>query len=344
MRFIKVLAIVLAVLAALILIGASICVWLMISMPGKSFEGKPPQLTKLELATKENLTKNLEKLSIEIGERNVGNYNKLNDAAKFIESEFTDYGYDVASQYYDIEGVQFRNLEATLIGASKPDEIIVVGAHYDTVPGCPGADDNGTGIVSTLELARLLKERIFDRTIRFVAFTNEEYPFFWSKNMGSQVYARRCLEKKEKIVGMIAIETIGYYSNEEGSQLYPINTLGVYPNKGNFVFFVGNLKSRDFVTQSIGAFRSKTKVPSFGIAAIDNLRDIARSDNKSFWDCGYPGFMITDTANFRNPHYHSPTDTVDKIDFDNLSRVVIGFDRMLGSLAGPKSQPSSIKK
>lgn len=333
MRFVKALLSFFGISIVLLILVLSGLVYLMIAMPGESFRGIPPELTAFESESKEHLFKNLERLSVEIGERNSRKLDKLNEAAQFIESKFNEYGYEAESQYYSIDNTEFRNLEATITGTKKAEEIIVVGAHYDTVPDCPGADDNGTGVVSVLELARLLKDTKLDRTVKLVAFTNEEYPFFWSENMGSQVYAKRAFEKNEKIVGMIAIETIGYYSSESQSQYYPVNTLGVFPDRGNFVFFVGNLSSRQFLCDSIGAFRSKTKVPSCGIAALDVFEDIARSDNKSFWDRGYPGFMITDTANFRNPNYHRSTDTMDKLDFDNLARVVRGLERTVLHLA-----------
>lgn len=331
MRLVRVFTIVVVSLFTILLCIFASAVSLMIVMPGTSFKGEVPGLTERQIVIKENLRVNLNKLTVEIGERNSKLYDKLNEAAGFIENEFKKYGYKVITHHYDFKNKKYKNLIATIEG--KTDEVIVIGAHYDTVEGCPGADDNGTGVVSILELARLLKDIPLNKTIRFVAFTNEENPFFLSNLMGSQVYARHCRKNKDKIAGMIAVETIGYYSDRDNSQTYPIETHGIFPDKGNFLFFVGNIESRDFLTQSIGAFRKSATLPCQGIAAFGFFEDITRSDNNSFWLVGYPGFMITDTANFRNPNYHLPSDTVESIDFDKLTRAVVGMEAMLKKIA-----------
>ena len=147
-------------------------------------------------------------------------------------------------------------------GKSRRDEIIVVGAHYDTVPGTPGANDNGTGVVTLLALARAFAGEQQDRTVRFVAFVNEEPPYFHTENMGSRVYARRCKERNEKIVGMIALETIGYFSNAEGSQEVPPGLEGSFPNKGNFLAFVGNEDSKYLADNCRIAFTNASGIPA----------------------------------------------------------------------------------
>lgn len=334
----KSFTLILLTILTLAICSIAVSIALMIGMPEKSFQGQPTPLNGKELVIRENLMENLDLLTVSIGERNCQKYEQLEAAAQFIESSFETYGYQPRSQFYEIEGRRYRNIEATIIGTTKPDEIIVVGAHYDTMPDCPGADDNGTGVVSTLALAKLLKDKRLDRTVRFVAFTNEEYPFFWSDDMGSRVYAKQCRKDGDNIIGMIAIETIGFFSNEPGSQNYPINSFGFFPDKGNFLFFVGNLYSRDFLTDSIGAFRKHSQVPSQGIAAFDCFEDISRSDNNSFWLEGYPGFMITDTANFRNPNYHRSSDTMDTLDIDNFTRSVSAFEKMITELATTKTK------
>ena len=185
MRLVRVFIIASFSLCAIALCVFVLAVSLMVAMPGTSFSGQVPELTQEEVVIKENLRKNLERLSVDIGERNYNLYDNLNEAADFIESEFNNYGYKVSSHEYKIKDKVYKNLIATLNG--KSDEIIVIGAHYDTVENCPGADDNGTGVVSVLELARLLKDATPNKTVRFVAFTNEENPFFLSNAMGSQV-------------------------------------------------------------------------------------------------------------------------------------------------------------
>lgn len=308
---------------------------LMLNMPGRSFSGSPPALSKNELVLRDNLRRHLTVLAADIGERNNLKYENLCRAAAYIEDQFKESGYEPRLDSFEVQGKKYTNVEATIKGASR--RIIVIGAHYDTVAGCPGADDNGTGIVSVLELARLLKGVKTQCTLRFVAFPNEEYPFFWSKAMGSYVYAGQCRARGDDISGMIAVETVGYYSKKEHSQKYPINTLGFLPDRGDFLFFVGNYRSRGFLTECLGSFRKYATVPSEGISAFDCFEDISRSDNNSFWIHGYPGLMITDTADFRNPNYHLPSDRVETIDFDNLTRFVSALAKSLEAMCGKRA-------
>ena len=308
---------------------------LMLNMPGRSFSGSPPALTKNELVLRDNLRRHLTVLATDIGERNNLKYENLCRAAAYIEDQFKESGYEPRLDSFEVQGKKYTNVEAAIKGASR--RIIVIGAHYDTVAGCPGADDNGTGIVSVLELARLLKGVKPQCILRFVAFPNEEYPFFRSKAMGSYVYAGQCRARGDDISGMIAVETVGYYSKKEHSQKYPINTLGFLPDRGDFLFFVGNYRSRDFLTECLGSFRKYATVPSEGISAFDCFEDISRSDNNSFWIHGYPGLMITDTADFRNPNYHLPSDRVETIDFDNLTRFVSALAKSLEAMGGERA-------
>ena len=218
-------------------------------------------------------------------------------------------------------------------GTASPGDIVIIGAHYDTVPGCAGANDNTTGVAAVLELARLLSTRITDRTVRLVAFVNEEPPFFRTDLMGSRVYARRCRERDDNVVAMLSLETIGFYADEPGSQKYPFPFSFFYPDTGNFVGFVGNLGSRSLTRRAIRAFRESTQLPSEGLAAPAWIPGIGWSDQWSFWQEGYPGVMITDTAPFRYPYYHTPQDTPDRIDYDRFARVVMGVSRVVEVLA-----------
>jgi len=311
-------------------------VFAMIGMPGKSYSDGPPVLTEAEQVLSDRLMTHLHRLCVEIGERNQTKYQNLERAASYIAETFSASGYEVEEQVYEIDGLPYRNIEACLKGRKSPGETIVIGAHYDTVPGCPGADDNGTGIAALLELARSMHGAEPNSTVRFVAFTNEEYPFFWSDKMGSFLYARRCKEKSEKIRGMIALETLGYYRDEKGSQTYPIPVLGLLPERGDFLFFVGRMSSRDFITRSLGSFRSSARIPSRGIAAFDCFEDISRSDNYCFDLNGYQSFMVTDTANFRNPNYHRASDLPATIDRERYTRAVAGLRDMLLDLSGAR--------
>jgi len=225
------------------------------------------------------------------------------------------------------------NVETELPGTHKPDEVIIIGAHYDSVSGSPGANDNASGVAALLELARNLKDRGAARTIRFVAFANEEPPYFQTEQMGSRVYARRSRERQERIMAMISLETIGYYSDLEKSQLYPFPFSLYYPSKGDFLGFVGNISSRALVRRAVEVFRADDALPSQGIAAPGWLTGVGWSDQWSFWKEDYPAIMITDTAIFRYPHYHRLSDTPDKLDYDRMARAVSGISRVIMDLA-----------
>jgi Zn-dependent M28 family amino/carboxypeptidase len=304
-----------------------------INMPGRSFKGELPPLTTEETEIARGIKAHVQMLAGEIGERNFWHYEKLEQAAAYIEHTFRKLDFEPARQEYVAYQKTFANIEIESRGTSKPDEIIVVGAHYDSVRNAPGANDNGSGVAAMLEIARLLKDKKLPRTIRYVAFVNEEPPFFQTNDMGSVVYAKRCKERAEKVVAMLTPETIGYYRDEKGSQKYPSILSMFYPNVGNFIAFVGESGAEKLVTRCVGSFRSHTKFPSVGGAAPASIEGVGWSDHWSFSRQGYPALMITDTAPFRYPHYHTPQDTPDKIDYERTARVVAGLARVVEELA-----------
>jgi hypothetical protein len=324
-------AVFLACLPIIILVGGG----LMISgMPGKSFEGPLPPLGPEEKRLEKNLKEHVETLASKIGERNWFKPGKIEAAENYISERFQELGYTPHRLPFTAEQTEFANIEVEIPGINQPEEILIIGAHYDTAVGCPGANDNGSAVAAMLECARLFKEKeqAPSKTIRFVAFTNEEPPFFMTENMGSRVYARRCRQKNENIIGMIAFETIGYYSDEPGSQHYPFPLSLFYPDTGNFIAFVGNWNSRKLVREAINSFRNHASFPSEGAAAPEFLTGIGWSDHWAFWQEGYPGIMITDTALFRYPWYHTPEDTPDKLDYERLARVTSGLAKMIEEL------------
>lgn len=301
--------------------------------------GPLPPLTSDEEQVAINLRRHIDMLASIIGVRNVLTAPKNFDlAAAYIERVLKDLGYTVGSQAYwvythDLSKRDVLNLDADLPGHAKADEILVIGAHYDSVPNCPGANDNASGVAATLELARLLREKKLKRTVRFVAFANEEPPFFQTDLMGSYVYARRCRERNENIVGMITPETIGCYFDSPGSQTFPFPLNFAYPDVGNFIAFVGNAASRRLVDRVTKVFRATTKFPAVGFAAPKWVTQAGWSDHWSFWQFGYAGLMATDTAPLRYKHYHTPQDTPDMIDYDRTARVVTGLSRVVTQLA-----------
>jgi len=288
---------------------------------------------------KKRIVRHVSVLADSIGERNIWRPESLNDAAAYIENEFQRSGYAVNIQSFSADSVEVRNLEAELPGRDGGGGIVVLGAHYDSVIGCPGANDNATGVAALIEIARALAGESPFHAIRFVAFVNEEPPFFQTGEMGSRMYARRCKKRNENIVGMLSLETIGYYSNEEGSQHYPFPFSLFYPNTANFVGFVGNLSSRSLVGRVKSAFASKTDFPCESAAVPGWLTGIGWSDHWSFWQEGYPALMVTDTALFRYDHYHTAGDTPDKIEYEQLTRVVAGLVGVAADLAGIEGEP-----
>ncbi len=302
-------------------------------MPGESYRDSLPPLTPAELKLQAALERDIEVLAQEIGERNSINYKNLRETADFLEAEFLSFGYEVQRQGYEVEDQLFENLVVEISGCDRPDEILVIGAHYDSVVGCPGANDNGSGTAAVLELARLFAGKTPARTIRFVTFVNEEAPFAMTDYMGSLVYARHCKDCQENIVGMLSLETIGYYSDELGSQSFPFPLGNFYPSTGNYIAFVSNLESTQLVRQAIGSFRRHTQFPSEGAAVPSLIRGISFSDHWSFWQQGYPAIMVTDTAMFRYPYYHAWNDTPEQVNFDRMTRVVAGLERVILELA-----------
>lgn len=302
----------------------------MMFMPGKSHQGPLPLPTPEEERIAQRLRADVATLAGTIGERNTLRHDQLQQAAAFIGDSLRSMGYEVREESYPVGGKPVANIVTELPGARRPDEIVLVGAHYDSVPDCPGANDNASGVAALLELARQFRETRPGRTLRFVAFVNEEPPFFQTPLMGSRVHATSAKQRGEKIVAMLSLETIGYYSDAPGSQHYPPPFSLFYPDSGNFIAFVGNLASRSLLHTAIETFRDTTPFPSEGLAAPEFITGISWSDHWAFWQEGYPGIMITDTAPYRYPHYHEPTDTPDRLDYGRMARVVAGVGRVVG--------------
>jgi hypothetical protein len=305
----------------------------MTTMPGTSSSGDLAPLTGLERELVGRLEAHVRALAGDIGERNVFRPGRLEAAADYLERSLGALGLRVESQPFESRGVTVRNLEVEQAGSSIADEIVIVGAHYDSVPGCPGANDNGSGVAAVIELSRLLARRDLPRTVRFLFFVNEEPPFFTTVDMGSLHYARRCREREEQIVAMFSLETMGCFSDEEGSQQYPFPFHFFYPSRGDFIAFVGNLGSQALVRRSVGSFRRQASIPAEGAAVPGWITGVGWSDHWSFWEEGYPGVMVTDTAPFRYPEYHSPLDTPGRVRYGPLARVVAGLEQVVVDLA-----------
>ncbi|EDZ92450.1 MULTISPECIES: M28 family peptidase [Limnospira] len=305
----------------------------MILMPGKSYRGTLPPLTRHQEELSDRLRQDVEAIA-GTGEHNYIYYDNLLKTEAYLESRLTQAGYTVQRQEYLIGDRQFTNLEVEIPGEALGEEIIVIGAHYDSVVGSPGANDNGSGAAAVLALADYFAATHPQKTLRFVEFVNEEPPFSWTPDMGSWVYAKRSRERNEKIVAMLSLETMGYYSDTPGSQTYPLGLLNnIYPITGNFIAFVGNFASGGLVRQVVKAFRTHTLFPSEGSILPNTVPGAGWSDHWSFWQEGYPGIMVTDTAMFRYPYYHTQEDTPAMVNYNHLARVVSGLEAVIMNLA-----------
>ena len=248
----------------------------------------------------------------------------LNAAGDFIVQEFGSLGYTVEPQLYECEGATVRNLVAAKKGSGQDRSCIIIGAHYDTVIGTPGADDNASGVAGLLELARLLKDQPLQHTIRFVAFPHEEPPYFYTHLMGSRQYAKGLKQNGENVLAMLSLEMLGY-AGENYPQLYPapfMRLLGRYPKHGNYIALVGNLRSLGLMSVIRKAMRDQRTIGVESLSAPGFIPPLFLSDHSSFWKAGFPALMVTDTAFLRNPYYHGEGDTPDTLNYVFLATAV----------------------
>jgi Zn-dependent M28 family amino/carboxypeptidase len=271
-------------------------------------------------ALMENLRRHVAHLSINIGERHLWNGDSLEQAAHYIESEFSAAGYVPLRQTFMAYRKPVSNIIAEKNGASQ--HLIVVGAHYDSVPGSPGADDNASAVAGMVELARMLKDIRCASSFRFVGFVNEESPSFGSEYMGSMQYARHLKERGEKVAFAVALEMIGYFDKRR-PQAYPLSLMRrFYPKTGDFIAIISDLNSHQPARALARKMRQEGCVRTATLIAPRQFGGIDRSDHSAFWKHGFRAVMITDTALFRNENYHRETDTMDTINFEMMTDVV----------------------
>jgi Zn-dependent M28 family amino/carboxypeptidase len=280
-----------------------------------------------------NLEKHVRRLASDIGERNVFRVEALAAAAAYIENTWAGQGYQVQHQRYVAMDVECANLEITLPGTDRDAGILLLGAHYDSVRSSPGANDNASGVAALLELSRVFADRATAMTVRFVAFVNEEPPFFMKRQQGSMVYARAARAVGDDIRLMVSLETIGYYCDAPGSQRYPPPFGFFYPNRGDFIGFVSNFSSRKLMRQAVRSFRVASDFPLQHVATLGLVPGVSWSDHRSFWRCGYRANMVTDTALYRYPYYHTANDTPDKLAYPAFARVTDGLFRCFAEIA-----------
>jgi len=312
------------------------------AMPGSSFEGALEPFDAEELSLAERLEERVRFLAVDVGPRAFEDFGARARVGAWISQQATDVGLVARAEAYEvswgldleseIEPPPFYNYIISLGG--PPDApLLIVSAHFDTVPGSPGADDDATGVAALLELAGR-----FARTPLTAGKYRVELCFFDGEEagklrMGSRAYANHLNDLGASVAGAISLEMLGTYTEEPDTQTFPSRMLTpFYPDTGNFLAFVGSESSGEIIRSTLGAFRKVAKFPSEGFVAPDSMPDVGRSDHASFWAHGWPGLMITDTANFRNMHYHKKTDTPDRVDFLRLARVTNGLEKMLRML------------
>jgi len=299
-----------------------------------------PPLSPIETELQTELSAAVEALSLEIGERNIlRRPEALHMATLYIEASLTQIGCAVRRQPVSAEGRTCFNLHAEVQGTDHVAGAIVVGAHYDTVPGSPGANDNATGVAALLSLARRFAQSRPAHTIIFAAFVNEEPPFFQTPQMGSRIFARSLKEGRIPVRSMVCLETLGCYRDTPGSQNYPPPLAWFYPNRGDFLAFVGNLHSRALTRRMVECFRKRASLPCEWGALPSILPGVGWSDHWSFWKEGFEAVMVTDTALYRYPEYHTPMDTPDRIDYGRLARAAAGLEAVLSELAECSDPP-----
>jgi Zn-dependent M28 family amino/carboxypeptidase len=274
-----------------------------------------------------------------IGARTLAKPKTIEATLGYLRGQWNAMDYPVVvDEPYDALGDKATNLIIEKTGSHKPEEIVLLGAHYDTVFSTPGADDNASAVAVLLEVSRLLQDYVGKRTARYVAFACEEPPYFNLDAMGSQYHARRCRQRGDKIVGMLCLEMVGYFRDELGSQKIPPSIPKMlhrfFPQRGNFLAAIGNLASWKLCYYFRRGFKRGTNLPLFSIALPEKVNEIRLSDNSSFWDQGYPALMLTDTSFLRNPHYHRASDTPDTLDYSRMTAVAYGVASAMKRLLG----------
>ncbi|NJD57490.1 MAG: M28 family peptidase [Nitrospirae bacterium] len=280
---------------------------------------------------KKNVIATVNVLAEQIGQRCYKDREQLGKAADYIEQRLVSRGCGAERQGFEYRGNTYCNIITEVKGTDPSlDDILVIGAHYDSAEGTPGADDNASGVAGLLELARLTSGNPAKRTLQFVAYCLEEPPAYMTKHMGSYIHAQSLHDRSVKVHGMISLEMLGYYCDKKGCQYYPSSFFKLaYPNTGQFIAFVGNFASRHFSNRVKASFSSASTIPVESLNGFSIIPGVDFSDHRNYWKFGYPAFMITDTAFYRNPNYHDSGDTADTLDYGRLALLIEGLYRTI---------------
>lgn len=271
----------------------------------------------------DNLYRHVEFLTSVAGYRHYANMSGLLRCVDYIRGEFDIANGRIALQDFQVGGKTYQNIICRLGPADGPR--IIVGAHYDVCGPQPGADDNASAVAGLLEIARLMGVNPDKLTYRLdlVAYCLEEPPYFGTSHMGSYTHARSLRDQKATIKEMLCLEMIGFFSEHENSQSFPIPLMRwFYPTRANFIAVVSNLRNWNLVRQVQRDMQTGTDIEVCKLNAPVMVPGVGLSDHSSYWKFGFPAVMITDTAFYRNPNYHQSSDTIETLDFKKMSQVV----------------------
>jgi peptidase M28-like protein len=318
------------IVAVLLLVGG----WFWMTQP---IAARRETQAVLPTVSPERLDRHVRMLAEGCSPRDAGHPANMERAASYIARELELSGASVSDQPFRAAGTIFRNVIAVL-GPQTADRV-VVGAHYDAAEGHSGADDDASGVAGLIELARALRDKPLARRVELVAFALEEAPFFATPEMGSVVHSLVLHASEGRVTAMISLEMIGFFSDRSGSQRFPFAALrAFYPGTGNFIAVAGRLRDARLVRRIKRSMRSGSNLPVYSINAPRSLPGLDLSDHASYWDRGDAAVMVTDTAFYRNPNYHTAADRPDTLDYPRMARVVEGIARAVEDLAGRSSR------
>ncbi|GAB1462666.1 M28 family peptidase [Pedobacter sp.] len=240
-----------------------------------------------------------------------------------LKTDFLNYSDSVSFQEYQVNGKTYKNVLCSF--GTKNQQRIIVGAHYDVCGNQEGADDNASGVVGLLELARQLKDQKLNKRIDLVAYTLEEPPYFRTEYMGNYVHAKYLSENNIEVFGMLSVEMIGYFKDEKHTQDYPLSILSwFYGNKGNYITLVNKFNKGKFARKFSKSFKKSKAIKTKKFTGPKALGGIDFSDHLNYWNFGYSALMITDTSFYRNKNYHKKTDKLETLDINRMAKVIDG--------------------
>lgn len=312
-----------------------ICAWWFFTQPG--CPPTPAAIKPLDIP-RPSMSDAVQKLSVEFYPRDVHHPENLSRTAEWVAAQFRNAGGEVDMQAYDAFGTSFQNVSCFFDGPGEAR--VVVGAHYDAYQGTPGADDNASGVAGLVEMAYMLGTMQLKSDVELVAYCTEEPPYFGTQAMGSFAHARSLHEAGIEVLGMISLEMIGFFTDEAESQQYPVPALAyLYPSEGDFIAVVSRLDQRTLTGKVKRSMKQIEELPVYSFVGPVSLNGIDFSDHRNYWKFDMPAVMVTNTAFFRNEHYHESGDTADRLDYDRMQQVVDAVILAVLDLADTPASP-----